>query len=539
MAPSISNKFTLICDRLSHFESRVCNPAAPTPSKYSCQIHLDQVRALWDKVETEYEACSELISVGLEGAADTLPTLKAKYDDTYSIYERCAAKFMEQIDTISAKAAPVQPPAPQNSFPSGYRLPPCETEVFSGDYLRWPTFRDLFTAVYIDNPTLTPVEKLFYLNAKTSGEAHSIVSNSPLTNDGFRSAWENLSERFENKRALVNSQLKKLLNIQSIERESSAALKELQNTIQNCLTSLTLSGLPTDNWDCLLVYLCSSKLPKLTLSLWEQSLPNKTEIPTWLELDSFLTERHRTLETIDSLQPPTLRLSPSKPTKSIVAPRVLKSFSTRIVPISKRCDLCSAENHPVRLCPRFLQMTIVDRPSYIEKKQLCSNCFASGHPLRNCTSAHSCLICHGRHHTLLHPSNTSSSVPNPRDDAPQIPAPIQRVSSFSTRVTTSADSNYWVPYDDSKCRRSRGILSYQCRVCQGNHPLRKCHRFLRLDAKKRLQTVIDRKYCVNCLAHHHSGGSCRSSDRCQSCGQDHHTLLHADERSALSYAFQS
>ncbi|KAH8340323.1 hypothetical protein KR059_012382, partial [Drosophila kikkawai] len=204
MTSTILNKFTLISDRLRHFDSRVCNPAAPTPSKYTCQIHLDQVRALWDKVETEYEACSELISVGFEGAADTLPTLKAKYYDTYSIYERCAAKFMEQIDTISAKAAPVQPPAPQNSFPSGCRLPPCETEVFSGDYLRWPTFRDLFTAVYIDNPTLTPVEKLFYLNAKTSGEAHSIVSNSPLTNDGFRSAWNNLSERFENKRALVD-----------------------------------------------------------------------------------------------------------------------------------------------------------------------------------------------------------------------------------------------------------------------------------------------------------------------------------------------
>ncbi|KAH8338623.1 hypothetical protein KR059_010402, partial [Drosophila kikkawai] len=202
MAPSILDKFTLICDRLSHFESRVCNPAAPTPSKYSCQIHLDQVRALWDKVEKEYEDCSELISVGLEGAEDTLPTLKAKYDYSYFIYQRCAAQLMEQIDTISPKSSPVQPPAPQNSFPSGCRLPPCETEVFSGDYLRWPTFRDLFTAVYIDNPTLTPVEKLFYLNAKTSGEAHSIVSNSPLTNDGFRSAWGNLTERFENKRAL-------------------------------------------------------------------------------------------------------------------------------------------------------------------------------------------------------------------------------------------------------------------------------------------------------------------------------------------------
>jgi len=65
-------------------------------------------------------------------------------------------------------------------------------------------FRDLFTAIYIENPSLTLVEKLFHLNSKTSGEAHSIVSGSPLTNDGFRSAWNNLTERFENKRLQVS-----------------------------------------------------------------------------------------------------------------------------------------------------------------------------------------------------------------------------------------------------------------------------------------------------------------------------------------------
>jgi len=94
---------------------------------------------------------------------------------------------------------------PQAYISSGCRLPPCDTEVFAGDYLRWPTFRDLFTAIYINNPRLTPVEKLFHLNAKTSADAHAIVSISPLTNEGFRSAWENLIERFE-KKTIVGKQ---------------------------------------------------------------------------------------------------------------------------------------------------------------------------------------------------------------------------------------------------------------------------------------------------------------------------------------------
>jgi len=132
---------------------------------------------------------------------------------------------------------------------------------------RWPTFRDLFTAIYIVNPSLTPVEKLFHLNSKTSGEAHSIVSRFPLTNDGFRSAWNNLTERFENKRLQVNRHLKTLFNVQSIAQVSGAA-----RTFQGCLTFLKFSGVNIENWDPILVYMCSTKLPNLTLSLWEQSI---------------------------------------------------------------------------------------------------------------------------------------------------------------------------------------------------------------------------------------------------------------------------
>jgi len=55
---------------------------------------------------------------------------------------------------------------------------------------------------------------------------------SPLHNDSFRSAWRNLSERFENMRLQVNINLKTLFIVQPIAQESGAALKEIQRTIQ-------------------------------------------------------------------------------------------------------------------------------------------------------------------------------------------------------------------------------------------------------------------------------------------------------------------
>jgi len=135
-----------------------------------------------------------------------------------------------------AQAPQVQAFPTQTYISSGCQMPSCDTEAFTGDYLRWPTFRDLFTAIYINNPI-------------------------------FRLAWTNLTERFENKRLLVKSQLKILFNVQSVNQESGSAIRELQRTIQGCLTALEISGIHTDNWDCLLVYMCSSKRPKLTLSL--------------------------------------------------------------------------------------------------------------------------------------------------------------------------------------------------------------------------------------------------------------------------------
>jgi len=252
---------------------------------------------------------------------------------------------------------------------------------------------------------LTSVEKLFHLNDKTSGEAKAIVAKSPLTNEGFDSAWAALRDRFENKRLLVSSQLKVLFNLSSVSSEFGQALKDLQSTIQVCLKALAHSNISTENWDCLLVFLCASRLPKLTLSLWEQSLSSKSDIPTWEEMNTFLSDRYRTLEAIEDMKPSTSNRSNAK---SQPVSRKLNFFEAKVVTKPKNCDLCSKESHPVRLCQRFLRMSVDARTNYIKNKQLCLNCFARGHQLRECTSTHSCFTCRARHHTLLHKGNPNS-----------------------------------------------------------------------------------------------------------------------------------
>jgi len=182
------SKLIVVSDRMSQFEARINTSGTAEHFVYTCQIRRDQVRALWEKLEREYEICCEAIFLELAGSLT--PVVQAKYYYCYKVYEKCEAQLCEQIEKAS------------NIISSGCRLPPCDTEVFSGDYLRWPTIRDLFTAIYVNNPRQTEVEKLFHLYAKTTEDAPAIFSRSSLTNDGFKSAWDNFMTRFENRRLL-------------------------------------------------------------------------------------------------------------------------------------------------------------------------------------------------------------------------------------------------------------------------------------------------------------------------------------------------
>ena len=52
---------------------------------------------------------------------------------------------------------------------NGFQIASIDIDIFDVDYLKLPLFRDLFAAE-INNSRLSKVEKLFHLNAKTSGE---------------------------------------------------------------------------------------------------------------------------------------------------------------------------------------------------------------------------------------------------------------------------------------------------------------------------------------------------------------------------------
>ncbi|XP_017492540.1 PREDICTED: uncharacterized protein LOC108380658, partial [Rhagoletis zephyria] len=262
------------------------------------------------------------------------------------------------------------------------KVPPCDTEVFYGGYEDWPSFRDMFTAVYLNHPKLTPAQKLYHLRNKTR-------------------AWEALRARYENKQMLADNQLKTLFSLPAVNSENSEAIQRIQTTINDCLSSLNSLGVPVANWDPILIYFCSTKLPEETLSLWEHSLKSRKELPLWSHMNEFLTSRYEVLERLNSIR--STKNRHSFPQRS----NEIQAFHSK-ENLSFKCKLCS-NPHSLKVCYNFRQLSVPERKKFVEENGYCVNCLAYNHVLKDCQSTFKCFQCKRSHHTLLH---SESNPPN-------------------------------------------------------------------------------------------------------------------------------
>lgn len=297
-----------------------------------------EVHDLWIEWKDLYKKCHSDPDCMKSGKI----TIKAKKNEVHAKYMSCMTIIGEWTEKTKITAVPIVPKAI-----TSISVPPCDTEVFYGDYLTWLSFRDLFTAIYKNNKKLSPVEKLYHLFQKTSGEAREINKNVALTAEGFDIAWSNLKNQYENKRILINSQLRTLFNLAQCTQETSSGLKRLQRDIANCISILELQGIDIGSWDPIFVFQCSQKLPKLTLSLWEQPIQKKTELPKWENLNNFLTERFHHWKAFPICFVPTSLL----PVRNIIILRnqeILKSIILKLIILNAIFVVVNTNYMPVK-----------------------------------------------------------------------------------------------------------------------------------------------------------------------------------------------
>lgn len=421
----IHEKFLFDCDHLVNFCSKFekCDITDQTDS--ILEIKLEDLENRWKKLQTDYE--NLMIAPESSNTRDFKENAKVNFNVCSEAYYETRSQILDvlrissgvrtrssfarqSVITASQEQTLSQFQQSHNSSDNAdsyIKVPPCDTEVFKGGYEEWPSFRDMFTAVYVNHPKLTRAQKLYHLRNKTRGSAGTIVKRFSLCDENFELAWNALKTRYENKRVLVDNQLKILFSIPVATVESSESLQRIHSTVNDSISTLKTLEVKIESWDPLLIYLISTKLPDETLSLWEQSLKSHRDLPTWNQMDEFLTNRFEVVERISSIRVtkdryslPTVNASQSQ--------NKIQTYSSQ-EKLNGSCPLCK-RNHSIRICQEFRRFSVQERIDFVYKNKLCNNCLSESHLKQKCKSKGTCIACKKHHHTLLHlKTNTSGS----------------------------------------------------------------------------------------------------------------------------------
>ncbi|XP_054725647.1 uncharacterized protein LOC129235684 [Anastrepha obliqua] len=323
------------------------------------------------------------------------------FEDLYFTFKGFLYDSMPACSTASPVALNstfVAPSHRNDTFYSDAKLPKISVPNFSGDYLEWFSFRDLYTSLVHNNSALSKIQKMYYLKNCVTGEAARLIKHIFATEANYDLAWKTLEDRFHNKRAIVDTWLKKLFAIPKCIVASHSAIRTLLDTTKECIASLTNLNVSTTNWDPLIVHLTIQKLDSETRKDWEKSLQASRELPTLEQLIRFLETCFRTLETLNVDNTQKLK-SANIPQRQLVRNFNITNSSKSENSIS--C-LCCKKSHRLFKCWVFRAYTPTERKQFVTRNSLCRNCLFPGHSASDCTSNHTCSVCNRKHHTLLH-----------------------------------------------------------------------------------------------------------------------------------------
>lgn len=147
------------------------------------------------------------------------------------------------------------------------RLPKLDLPKFSGKYDEWFLFYDSFSAIIHANASLSNIHKLQYLRA-----AIIVISSLEILDANYAIAWNLLKERYDNKRVIVQTHLKSIVDLPVMTKENASELRQIADGTARHVHALRALKRPTKAWDDILVYILSSKLDINTAREWQSSL---------------------------------------------------------------------------------------------------------------------------------------------------------------------------------------------------------------------------------------------------------------------------
>lgn len=294
-----------------------------------------------------------------------------------------------------------------NSSKIEVKLPQIHLPEFSGAYDKWTQYKETFEALISKNQSLSKVQKFYYLQASLKNEAAQVISSLTISEANYDIAWQLLSERYDNKKAIINAHIKGIFDLPTVTRESHTQLRKFLDGFLKHYRALGILDETVKYWDTILLHILSSKLDSNSKREWETLLRNNAS-PKIEDFSKHIAQRCQVLESLD---PSTISI------KKPECRTLVHLSSNKIV-----CPICSA-SHFIHACKKFIELPINERCNEVKKQKLCNNCLRGGHYTRDCKSQHTCKICKQKHNTLLHftrqqeEKEATNSKPTQKEDA--------------------------------------------------------------------------------------------------------------------------
>ncbi|XP_076660820.1 uncharacterized protein LOC143364269 [Halictus rubicundus] len=426
MADLVGNQ-RIIGQRISRIVVNLKKRGKANISMGMLQAGLSTLQELW----ADFRKGDSLVRAAAETDTKVRESSYLKADE----YEDVQQDFIEQSgllrDMISElqAAATVKEAANSNSTAgettsarSRAVLPKMSLPTFDGQYKDWPPFRDLFTSLIIADASLSPVERLHYLKGCMKGSAASLLKNVKTTAENFQVAWEKLEDRFENRRLLVQAQIRLLTKLPPVHKESSAEMQRLFDETFDAVDALANLDRPVTNATDWIVELTVERLDRQSRREWEESVKFCKELPTLEQLKTFMIGRLQTCEALEAPQP-----EGTAPRKTSQARGFKVHQVSKVGAAGRSCCLCQ-DQHYIQNCRQFRDQTPAERKDTVRRLSLCFNCLGN-HQAHDCKSAKRCQRCEGKHHTMIH----DAAPPTQENSSAGI-----HVQQVSTPVSSSA-----------------------------------------------------------------------------------------------------
>ncbi|XP_070155832.1 uncharacterized protein [Polyergus mexicanus] len=308
---NLEARFSLQLNRYTYIKSvafECKEPTFPTFQLQMLRVKLDLIDNNWQKFEATHKRMAES-KAGLLLDHDYFQkryTISVFYIMLTQKLLLTQIEEKERINRLSGSQLANLSMGGQTS--ARRHLPEITLPQFSGDFSAWRPFHDLFSSLVGRNADISNVEKMHYLRTSLMGEATQLISNLPVSEDSFASAWDLLVSRFENKRLLISAQVDRLFRTKTISQRSAKELNTLLNIKTEALNALESLGAPVQHWDYLLVHLTVQWLDPSTRETWEVKLGSTTDPPSYKDIHTFLTGRARAMK---SMEFGTLSVSPA------------------------------------------------------------------------------------------------------------------------------------------------------------------------------------------------------------------------------------